>query len=160
MQPLPEQVRTQIKSEQTHRDIPQIYPMITKDEMCKTINEMIRRINFLEGKLADRTRQTKEPETKTPKKFLPVLNIDSEGAQDLNTGDRTDDIPLDFTLVKHARKNKEQRPELPQHIKKVVTKEIKEHIKEQKNKEIKTKPQEEMQDSTKQEKVKEMLNRQ
>ena len=67
---------------------------------------------------------------------------------------------MDFTTVKTARKVRQERPVLPQQVNQTVSKELKDHLREQKTKDIKTRPQEQMEPETKEEKIKDMLNRQ
>ena len=148
--------------------IPTIYSMITKDELCKTINIMINRINELEAELfvlkddnnAEKKEKTPKKIIKNQRKYLPSINIDIDGNPDPQEVDRLADQPLDFTTVKTARKFRQERPELPQHVNQTVSRELKDHLREQKTKAIKTRPQEEMEPETKEEKIRDMLNRQ
>ena len=77
--------------------------------------------------------------------------------QDIN---RLQDQPLDFTLVKPARRHRQERPEIPSHVNKEVSKQLKDFIREEKTKSIKTKPQENLDKETKEQKIKYMLNNQ
>ena len=74
--------------------------------------------------------------------------------------DRFDNQPLDFTIVKTARRNRTERPILPDHVQQTISKDLKDHLKQQKQKTTKTSPQEEMEPMTKTEKIKDMLNKQ
>ena len=91
---------------------------------------------------------------------MPAINIDIDGNPGPQEVQRLEDQPLDFTLVKTSRKFKQNRPELPDHVNRAVSKELKDHLKEQKTKSHKTKPQEDMEPETKEEKIRDMLNRQ
>ena len=143
----------------TQRKILLIYPVITKEELCKTINHLIQ-VNQLEEIISKSEDIIENTPKKTEQKFLPAININLDGDEDPQAIERDDDIPLDFTKVKTARKFKDKRPELPVHVNNTVSKELKDHLKEQKNKDTKTRPQEETEMPTKIEKIKDMLNKQ
>ena len=142
--------------------IPTIYPSITREELVKTVNSLIIRINMMEDTIQSNKWKNKpniQPNIQSPK-YLPGLNIDCQGNQCMEQTE-SENIPLDYTKVKTARKFKEPRPELPHHVNKSISKELKDHVKEQRNKGTKSRQQqEEMEPRTKDQKVREMLNKQ
>ena len=156
---------TQNKNKEEQKEdnkIPNIFPAITKDELIKTVISLIYKVNTLEVRL-------KEQRffffffffyEENQHKFLPSVNIDLDGNSDPQTVERLDNQPLDWTTVKTARRFRNERPELPGKVNKTMSKELKDHLKQQKERQPKSKPQEVMEDNAKEQRIKDMLNRQ
>ena len=141
-----------------------IYEQITKEELIKTINELINRVNRIEENLNIKQKNTeKTPQEKEkPKEYLPVINLDENDEPQIND-DLHEKQPLDFTLVKTARKMRPERPKIPEQVAKTVNKDIKQHIKQQQQQCAQTTPkrqQEDIDTETKNEKIKNMLKKQ
>ena len=148
------------------QNLPTIYPTITKDELCITINKLIQKVNYLQDQL--NTTKLEYPawpklQTKKPPRepiLLPALNIDINGSQDPQEITRIENQPIDFTVVRTARKYKDQRPLITGDLKTKVNKELKDHIKNQRNLDIKPRPQKEMEPQARSDKIVDMLNKQ
>ena len=151
----------------SQQNILNIYLAITKEELTETINLLINKVNYLQNKLdrkehqdpTKRKEKTQSPE-KTPK-FLPALNIEMDGSQDSQVIIRDEQQPLDYTLVKPARRFRVgERLVLDGSLNERVKKDLKEHLKDKKKADIKTNPKKEMTQQTKDDTIKDMLAKQ
>ena len=157
----PEEIEPEKEKNKKPQKIPNIYSAITKDELVKTINNIIDHINNIEQ--TDTTTSTPTPKTrqKTNKPvFLPAINLDVNDDPTLPEQQRTENQPLDWTRVKTAWKTLPERPPIPEQIQKEVKKDLKNHVKDQQEKNITTQPQQQMEEETREDKVREMLRKQ
>ena len=90
-------------------DIPNIYPTIIREELCTTMNILIDRVNQLQAQLNSNTETDPANGKVLPKKpdkqpkYLPAVNIATDGTEEFQQKNSEDNQPLDFTLVKPAR---------------------------------------------------------
>ena len=92
--------------------------------------------------------------------LLPAVNIDINGSQDPQEVTRIDNQPIDFTVVRTARKFKDQRPQITGDLKDKVNKELRDHIRNQRNLDIKPRPQKDMEPQARADTIVDMLNKQ
>ena len=115
------------------KKINNIYTQITREELVKTVNLLIDKINILEEKLHTSDNTTKKP-TKPrteEKEYLPAINIDKNGEAEPSSAENQVQQPLDFTTVRTARKIRPDRPPIPEAASKQVSRDMKEHVRQQ-----------------------------